>query len=91
MGISYHLVGLSAKRNYFTSQFRSRGRWIKYDCLDGGITSSSPEFNQHLTATFALWNSNDSSIPIGGGLVRCGASLLKVVYVAVDLVAPVKS
>ena len=36
--ISYHLpVGLSAERNHFTSQFRSRGRWIKYDCLDGGI------------------------------------------------------
>ena len=35
VGISYHLpVGLSAERNHFTSQFRSRGRWIKYDCLD---------------------------------------------------------
>ncbi|CAM9238959.1 unnamed protein product, partial [Ascophyllum nodosum] len=46
VGISYHLpVGLSAERNHFTSQFRSRGRWVKYDCLDGGITSSSPEFN----------------------------------------------
>ena len=46
MGISYHLpVVLSAERNHFTSQFRSRGRWIKYDCLDGGITSSSPELN----------------------------------------------
>ena len=46
MGISYHLpVGLSAERNHFTSQFRSRGRWIKYDCLDGGIISSLPEFN----------------------------------------------
>ena len=45
VGISYHLVGLSAKRNYFTSQFRSRGRWNKYDCLYRGITSSSPEFN----------------------------------------------
>ena len=46
MGISYHLpVGLSAERNHFTSQFRSRECWIKNDCLDGGITSSSPEFN----------------------------------------------
>ena len=46
VGISYHLsVGLSAERKHFTSQFRSRGRWIKYDCLDGGITSSLPEFN----------------------------------------------
>ena len=46
VGISYHLpVGLSAERNHFTSQFRSSGRWIKYDCLDRGITSSSPEFN----------------------------------------------
>ena len=46
MGISYHLsVGLSAERNHFTSQFRPRKRWIKYDCLDGGITSTSPEFN----------------------------------------------
>ena len=46
VGISYHLpVGLSAERNHFTSQFRSRGRWIKYNCLDGGITSSSSEFN----------------------------------------------
>ena len=46
VSILYHLsVGLSAERNHFTSQFRSRGRWIKHDCLDGGITSSSPAFN----------------------------------------------
>ena len=46
VSISYHLtVGLSAEQNHFTSQLRSRGRWIKGDCLDGGITSLSPEFN----------------------------------------------
>ena len=47
MAVSYHLpVGLSAEeRNHFTSQFRSRGRLIKYDCLGGGITSSSSGFN----------------------------------------------
>ena len=53
VGISYHLpTGLSSERNHFTSQFRSRGRWIKYDCLDGGITSSSPEFNPSWNQAF---------------------------------------
>ena len=53
VGISYHLpVGLSAERTHFTSQFTSRGRWIKYDYLDGGITSSSPEFNPSWNQAF---------------------------------------
>ena len=57
MGISYHLpVGLSAERNHFTSRFRSRRRWIEYDCLDGGITSSSPEFNP-------FWNQASIAAP----------------------------
>ena len=46
VGVSYHVaVGSSAERNHFVSQFKCSGAWFKYDCMQGGSTSSSSEFD----------------------------------------------
>ena len=44
-GASYHLaLGDSPERSYFVTQFRSRGRWFRYDCLQAGTASCSNVF-----------------------------------------------
>ncbi|CAM9507416.1 unnamed protein product, partial [Ectocarpus sp. 12 AP-2014] len=47
VGVSYHLPlgGGGGSPNHFVTQMRSRGRWHKYDCLHGGLTTSSDDFD----------------------------------------------
>lgn len=45
-GVSYHIsASVGADKNHFVTQFRSRGRWFKYDCLNGGRTTVSDDFD----------------------------------------------
>ena len=53
VGASYSLVGVSyfvalgggSRRNHFVSQVRLRGRWHNYDCVNGGVVTSSDTFD----------------------------------------------
>ncbi|CAN0535670.1 unnamed protein product, partial [Ectocarpus sp. 8 AP-2014] len=45
VGVAYHLPLGGGSRNHFVTQMRSRGRWHKYDCLQGGPTTSSDDFD----------------------------------------------
>ncbi|CAM9341337.1 unnamed protein product, partial [Pylaiella littoralis] len=45
VGVSHHLSIDSGSRNHFVTQMRSRGRWHTYECLDGGIATSSDDFD----------------------------------------------
>jgi len=63
LGASYSLVGVSYPvgpggrvRNHFVSQIRLRGRWHLYDCLNGGILTSSDSFDTewHASSPYML-------------------------------------
>ena len=64
MGAAYSLVGVSyflplgggTNRNHFVSQVRIRGRWHKYDCLEGGIVTSSDAYDSgwHVSSVHML-------------------------------------
>lgn len=58
VGVAYHTgCGLNGLPNHFVSQFRSRGSWLKYDCMDGGCTTSSVEFDRH-------WHANTQHLVV---------------------------
>ena len=50
MGVEYTLVSVVYHIHggcHFVTQFRRRGFWFKYDCLNGGATTSAPSFDQN--------------------------------------------
>ena len=57
VGVSYHIsLGGASRTHYFVTQVRLRGRWHKYDCLQGGNTTSSDDFDPawHGTSPYLL-------------------------------------
>ncbi|CAN0547594.1 unnamed protein product, partial [Ectocarpus sp. 12 AP-2014] len=52
VGVSYHIaLGGGQSPNHFVTAVRVRRRWHKYDCLAGGLVTSSDDFD-------ANWNSS---------------------------------
>jgi len=46
IGVEYCLVAvIYSIPNHFVTQLRSRGRWLKYDCILGGSTTSCDDFD----------------------------------------------
>ena len=43
-GVSYHLALGAGPRNHFVSQVRLRGRWHRYDCMQGGVVTSADAY-----------------------------------------------
>ena len=56
VGVSYHVGPSHGVRNHFVSQIRLRGRWHHYDCLNGGILTSSDSFDHewHASSLYIL-------------------------------------
>ena len=53
VGVSYFLpLGGGTNRNHFVSQVRIRGRWHKYDCLQGDIVTSSDAYDKWMARFF---------------------------------------
>ena len=49
-GVGYSLVSLVyliLGGAHYVTQFRLKGKWLKYDCTGGGVTSSSASFDTH--------------------------------------------
>ena len=45
VGVSYHLALGAGPRNHFVSQVRLRGRWHRYDCMQGGVVTSADAYD----------------------------------------------
>ena len=45
VGVSYHLALGAGPRKHFVSQVRLRGRWHRYDCMQGGVVNSADAYD----------------------------------------------